>query len=203
VPGAVVGDPSWSPDGKRIAFSLVSGEGKDQHARVWVAGVDGGDMKNLTANQLELWNFDPVWSPDGSKIAYVAGTGHRRGELWVLNVDGSGASAVMRMEWLGNPAWSRDGSMILFEGRSLTRYRALWKVNADGRGLMRLAGGGAVAAVSGTWSPNGTRIAYAVVEPGEEFTEIWTMIADGSRKTQLTRRFKGGHTGPVWSPQGP
>jgi Tol biopolymer transport system component len=53
-------DPSWSPDGSRIAFrSERSGD-----PEIWIMNADGSDQHRLAAG------LSPAWSPDGSKIAY-------------------------------------------------------------------------------------------------------------------------------------
>jgi Tol biopolymer transport system component len=57
--------PTWSPDGKRLAF--VSGE--DYYATdIWIKALDGGPAINLTNDPDR--DYDPVWSPDGKYIAY-------------------------------------------------------------------------------------------------------------------------------------
>ena len=64
-------DPSWSPDGTRIAFS--------RHSEIWVMNADG-------TNQTKLLDSDqcPRWSPDGTKIAFEG-----NGDIWVMNADGT------------------------------------------------------------------------------------------------------------------
>lgn len=65
-------DPSWSPDGTRIAFT--------RHSEIWVMNADG-------TNQIKLLDSGqcPRWSPDGTKIAFVSKTF----DVWIMNTDGS------------------------------------------------------------------------------------------------------------------
>jgi TolB protein len=69
---------SWSPDGRRIAFSGSGG--------IYVINADGTGLKRLTKN--EVWDQGPIWSPDGRKIAFYSER-DGNGEIYVMNADGS------------------------------------------------------------------------------------------------------------------
>ena len=59
--------PVWSPDGSRIAFISVEGDGR----QVFVMNADGTDVTKVTSS--DTWvAWAPAWSPDGSRIAYEA-----------------------------------------------------------------------------------------------------------------------------------
>ena len=59
-------EPSWSPDGKLIAFeSTRSGDNQ-----IWVMSLSGGEPRQLTT--LSTGASQAVWSPDGSMIAYIS-----------------------------------------------------------------------------------------------------------------------------------
>jgi hypothetical protein len=67
-------DPTWSPDGTRIAYRHQSGD--DQTTEIFVMNADGSGQRNLTRNDVADWG--PDWSPDGSSIAFnsaMGGTG--------------------------------------------------------------------------------------------------------------------------------
>lgn len=57
--------PSFSPDGRWLAFSSSRG-GKNQ---VWAIPVDGGEARQVTDAESGAGGFS--WSPDGSRIAYL------------------------------------------------------------------------------------------------------------------------------------
>jgi Tol biopolymer transport system component len=64
VPLAVKGrakEPRWSPDGKRILYSLAGSGGRD----IWVANADGANPINLTKGKGD--NYDAAWAPTGRK----------------------------------------------------------------------------------------------------------------------------------------
>jgi Tol biopolymer transport system component len=72
-------DPSWSPDGTRIAFARYV---DSFNVEIHVMNADGNEERRLTFQSGD--DRDPVWSPDGTKIAWAAQSG-----LSVMNADGS------------------------------------------------------------------------------------------------------------------
>ncbi len=57
-------DPTWSPDGKQIAFTLFGS--------IWVVDAEGGDARQVTAS--EGYHAHPAWSPKGDFIAFINGS---------------------------------------------------------------------------------------------------------------------------------
>ena len=74
-------DPSWSPDGKRIAF--VSG--RQGTSEIYVMDADGGNLLNLTNHDRS--DEDPSWSPDGKHIVFVAVRGGNM-DIYVMDANG-------------------------------------------------------------------------------------------------------------------
>ena len=112
-------NPSWSPDGKRIAF-VSQREGHFKGAagitdEIYVMDADGGNQRRLTENRQNDW--DPVWSPDGKRIAFAS---DRKGdlvnfEIYVMDADGGNQRRLTEnrvYDW--SPSWSRDGERIAF-----------------------------------------------------------------------------------------
>ena len=78
------GSPSWSPDGKRIAFSSYR-DGHFQSAEIYVMDADGSNQRRLTNNGHA--DYSPSWSPDGERIAFSS---CRDGnwEIYVMGING-------------------------------------------------------------------------------------------------------------------
>ncbi len=152
-------DPTWSPDGSRIAYRHWPHNGT---SRIFVMKADGSDQWNLTRK--DVWG--PDWSPDGRRIAFnsVVGTGGFDVYGYVVAPDGSGLRRISR-HYVEYPAWSPDGSRIAFMAPepgatgSNPDYN-IFGMDADGSHVRRLT---TAPGEDGwpAWSPDGTRIVFS------------------------------------------
>jgi Tol biopolymer transport system component len=101
-------NPSWSPDGTRIAFD----RGQPSSTRdLYVVNADGtGDTLLATAGH------DPTWSPDGSEVAFLD---HSDTALYRINADGTnrhyqGDVTSVTDCCPSDPAWSPNGTPFVF-----------------------------------------------------------------------------------------
>ena len=186
-------DPSWSPDGSRIAWSsTVAGA----HLDIWVMNADGSARTNLTPGPNQTGTagtgIQPSWSPDGSRIAFAC-----NGDIWTIGADGSSPVNLTDDPALpaagGEPAWSPDGTKIAY-----TRGADVWVMNADGTAKAQLTAttGGLGTEKAPDWSPDGVHLAY------ERSGQIWRMRADGTAQQPLTGGPGESGARPAWSPSG-
>jgi dipeptidyl aminopeptidase/acylaminoacyl peptidase len=173
-------DAQWSPDGERLAFTRGGRGGLDwPNTEIWTMRRDGTDLRRLGPGS------DARWSPDRTKLVFDAPTARSKGDLFVMNADGTSRRQLLTTRKLeGAAGWSPDGEKILF-----TRYNDnsgrnadVFVMNADGTKVRRLAQG-----VAGSWSPNGRRIVYT------NSLQLRVMNADGSHRRKI-------RSAGVWDP---
>jgi Tol biopolymer transport system component len=176
-------DPSWSPDGARIAFRSER-SGKPE---VWIMNADGTGQRRLASG------LSPAWSPDGSQIAFAGPSGG----LGLIRPDGSGMRALAHTEGGEYPSWSPGGSRIAFNS-NLSGDHVMFIANIDGSGVKDLSKAGEGWQVD--WSPDGRSILFASHrDHPDNYTDVYVMRPDGSGVTRLTHN--RAYT-PAWSPDG-
>jgi TolB protein len=124
--------PSWSPDGRRIAFSSTH-EGNQE---IYTAKADGAGLVRLT--QSGGIDAHPCWSPDGRTIAFAT---DRWGglELAAVRPDGSGLVRLTRSPGIDDyPAYSPDGKRLAFVSNRDGQFE-VYVSAADGTGPVNLS----------------------------------------------------------------
>lgn len=185
--------PSWSPDGRLLAF-IGAMKGEDNY--LFVMNADGSDLRRLVRA-----GSTGAWSPDGSKIAYAHRGRDELDELRIVDVDTGRVKTVLISDrGLDNESvsWSPDGKALLFISSSDQGPYSLFEVNPDGKNLRVI---GSEASFGFAWSPSGQRIAYAGLGNQEDL-DIISVRADGSDERNLTIGSPEIESFPAWSPDG-
>jgi len=128
--GFVEFDPTYSPNGQRIAFARADA-GTGQGLGLWERTVDGGDVARIELDgqvpatpgasgtddgEVAQWLRAPRYAPDGETLAYV----DLAGSVGIVDLD---SDQVVRAPYAAQapPAWLPDGSGVLLTGRRLDR----------------------------------------------------------------------------------
>jgi dipeptidyl aminopeptidase/acylaminoacyl peptidase len=88
-----ISDPQSSPDGKTIVFTLRTTDLEDNRGRtdLWLVGVDGSGLRQLTAHPANDWN--PRWATDGRSVLFLSTRGGSA-QVHRIPVDGGEARPV-------------------------------------------------------------------------------------------------------------
>ena len=194
--------PSWSPDGRRLAFV----RGCDKSAEIFTMNADGTNLVRRASG------YTPSWSPDGSRLAFATMSGGSLG-IYVIAADENGSAPIQvvnRPGWDGDPSWSPDGSRIAYVS-DWVAYDFTYDVFAapiNGSPDAQLTNGfnfwpNLVQYFQPAWSPDGSRLAVVSCPQAYytcDLSSIVVMNADGSNLTRSVST--RGYSRPSWSPDG-
>ena len=176
-------EPTWSPDGRRIAF----GRGSE----LWVMRADGSGAKRLEG----VYGAEADWSPDGERLVFTSLGYKGRYGIAIVRADGSSGRTLTTLVRDGSPTWSPDGRRIAF---TRFRYEAsggqdIYTISPSGKGRGRLIGD--CYCNQPDFSPDGRHLAFSIGTT----SRIHVARADGTGRRRLT---SGIGAEPAWSPSG-
>ncbi len=169
--------PTWSPDGKQIAFTGFDGGLSD----LFVVNADGSDLRRLT-NDKEA-DLEPAWSPDGKTIAFTTDRGPQtdfqtlrfgnyRVALYHLDTGSIELLGHMSAGRNANPVWSPDGKSLAFVS-DRTGYSNIFLYDFGDGQVYQLtdmfSGVAGIAELSPalSWARQADRLAFSYYEDGE------------------------------------
>jgi len=227
-----VGAAQISPDGARVAYTVTSADFKQDAfvTQIWLANVATGDTVQLT--RAEKSSTFPRWSPDGQWLAFLSNRVADKNQVFAIRVIGGEATRLTRSETaVASFAWSPDGKTIAFAAPEpdpekkkdrkdhLADYEVVRKdyahthlftlelaeaFQAPTKGKQRTTGTD-FSVSSFTWSPDGTRIAFAATSNPDLIqgvtSDIFVLTLDGDAVKKIVSQ-PGPDNNPRWSPDG-
>jgi Tol biopolymer transport system component len=198
---------NWSRDGTRLACEGFGLNDPTLNGIYTIRSSDGGGLVRVTSTP----GGDDIpgdFSPDGNRMVFLRTT---LNALFVVNTNGTGLKQITPQDFglSSFGSWSPQGNEIVFS-RHVTPevHSSIWVVHADGTGLHEInvqpasTCGGANADPNAdgcpepTWSPDGTKIAFAKGKSTDVDAEIYTVNADGTGLTKVTHA--PGSGSPDW-----
>jgi Tol biopolymer transport system component len=166
--------PSFSPDGKRIAF-VSDRSGSRQ---LWICDADGSNSVQLTSLGSTVV-YGPRWSLDGAEIGFTAVVGPRPHTYSVSAKGGKPRRLITDSaedEW---PYWSRDGRWLYFITDRSGRDE-VWRMPAKGGEVVQMTRNEADQEEE---SPDGRFIYYSKGWPFQ--TSLWRMPVEGGEEVKV------------------
>jgi Tol biopolymer transport system component len=188
--------PTWSPDGRQIAFA-----GGDQNAGrydIYVMKVDGTSVRQLTHDTSGNGKAGLAWSPNGRWIAF-------QNYAYVDEITVDGAQQRRLSGYGGSqPDFSPSGRRIAYANGAAEFYSSIYVMRPDGTKKTLVAFPRESESLgSPTWSPEGEQLAFSVGTAADtDFVTPYLAIINQYRGKR--RKLAVGHTifSADWSPDG-
>jgi Tol biopolymer transport system component len=211
-----VRDLAWSSDGSRIAFVRTvyseSGSEAEDMLDVFVMNADGSDLRQVTSSS-QITSVG--WSPDATSFVVTRQRLESNGttfayDIAVVGLDGEIIQELTHDGASSDPTWSPDGTMIAFlrtEGqlgaRDTTRD-VMVIPSGGGRATALTALQPGTVAVSPTWSPDSSKVAFGTFDP-DKTCSIGVADMSGQPPAELIRgaELGGCPEGLSWQPEAP
>jgi eukaryotic-like serine/threonine-protein kinase len=182
----------FSPDGKRLAFTL----GKASEADIWIRDLARGVTSRFTFDP--AFEGVPVWSPDGRRLVYSVR--RKTIDLMLKDAEGTREAEVLLESDEDKYAqhWSQDGKYLLFSSFGRDGGSDLWALPMSGEKKPFPVAKTRFAERTGGFSPDGRYVTYSSDQSGQ--LEVYVQeFPEARNKWQVST--KGG-TQPIWSSDG-
>jgi dipeptidyl aminopeptidase/acylaminoacyl peptidase len=198
-----------SPDGRRIAFTLVKLVDGSWQEGVHVVETDGTEGREIAGS-----GDTPRWTPDGSHLAWI-NRAARPAQVWVASIEGEDRRQLTELEGgVSDFAWAPDGKALAVttpvkEGDRARTQIALVHPGEKARQLTHTDQHIIVHAwepdANLSWSPDGRFIAYSTKPSGrfdDDYASDVHVVEVGTGKTRAVVKRPGMDMRPRWSPGG-
>ncbi len=183
---AFAGDPTWSPDGRRIALWIFRKSG----ALIYEMRADGSRLHPVFTDDPGYFDTTPGYTPDGKTIVFSRCQDSCA--IYAVNTDGTDLTPLTtyrRGIHAGtdfHPRVSPDGSQIVFNRQESNGILSqIWLMNIDGSDAHPLTPARLEAGGRQTWSSDG-RVVYFEAPARGFGNHLFRMTPEGEDVTQLT-----------------
>jgi len=117
--------PSFSPDGKKIAFSRLS----SGIMEIWTINIDGTHLSRLISTGGN--DIEPCWSPSGRNIAFASGkSGYWK--IWAMRINEGTLVKITEGESSeGHPSWGIGGNLFFHSNAGFIGVYKIWKAKIN------------------------------------------------------------------------
>jgi Tol biopolymer transport system component/DNA-binding winged helix-turn-helix (wHTH) protein len=191
--------PTFSPDGRHIAFAWNGETGDDREFDLYVKEIGSERLLRLTHHPVKA--ITPAWSPDGSSIAFVRVTDVNAEIILIPALGGVERRIVGNGVAIGHLlriSWSPDGKQIAYPGYASDGSQKIFLVSLDTLQTRPLSPApDCLDALEPAFSPDGTQLALVCTSSWGVYAIYAVRIADGS----LTRvaSMMGDPQGLAWT----
>ena len=198
-------DPDWketfsslslSPDGRRLAVSLLAGS----ISQLWVKQLDAGPLTRLTFDG--TLNYRAAWRPDGRTLSF---TSDREGaSAYLYRIRGDGSSKPERIHpgdtmQVDEAVWSRDGRWLVYRTGVSAGFRDVYARALSGDTARITVAAGPYDEYMPALSPDGRWMAYVSQESGGEEVYVRPFPATDRARWQIST---AGGSAPAWAHSG-
>ncbi len=124
--------PSFSPDGTKIAYVKYSSDAKS--CSIWTMNIDGSEQIQVT-DAKKGYAFRPRFSPDGKRLVFEAAKKDKKDfDIYVIDVDGNNLTQVtINKSYDGMPYWTKDNYIYFVSDRGNKEENLqIWRFKFEG-----------------------------------------------------------------------
>lgn len=184
--------PRFSPDGKRVVFSLIE-DGGDSN----IFNLDLRTRRVTRLTNHPSINTAPSYSPEGNQVTFESDRGGSQ-QIYVMGSDGGNPRRISFGDGrYGTPVWSPRGDLIAFTKQQGGQfYIGVMRPDGSGERLLTQA----YHAEGPTWAPNGRVLMFFKERPGGggKTSRLYSIDITGHNEREIQTPIDG--SDPAWSP---